>query len=224
MPLAPAIAYNSGLRALPTARIEHVSIQEDFSARGVARTQAHFLFNALHAVGTLVRLQRNDEASRALFQLADLQRRLVEHDERAFVPLADELTLAELYLGFERVRFGDAMEVTFDCAPELREWPVPNLILLPLVENAVKHGVARRLGRGRVTVCATRHDDALRLEVRNDPPQCDKRALAGLGFGLRSVRERVAALYGDGAAFTFTASAPHGVVATLLLPVSAPHA
>lgn len=190
----------------------------DDHPRRVARLHAHFLFNALHAVGTLVRLQRNDEAARAIFQLAELERRLVERDERTFVPLSEELTLVELYLGFERIRFGSGLQVLVECAPEVADLPVPNLILLPLVENAVKHGIARRAGHGRVEVFAGRCEGSLCLEVRNDPPLRDKGAAAGLGYGQRATRERLAALYGARAAFSFSAQAPHGIVATLHLP------
>lgn len=185
----------------------------------VARAQSHFLFNALQVVDTLVRLQRNDEASRAIHRLADLNRRLVEREDYAFVTVDEEIALAELSLGFERVRFGDGFKVSIEVAPEARPLLLPNLILLPLVENAVKHGIARRMGYGRIDIYAGRRGPALLLEVRNDPPLRDKHSLAGLGYGLRSTRERLAALYGDAATFSFTARPGQGVVASLSLPV-----
>lgn len=165
-----------------------------------------------------MRLQRNDEASRAIGQLADIHARLVGQDDRAFVSVAQEIALAELYLGFERIRFGDGLHVFIECAPDVRDVAVPNLILLPLVENAVKHGIARRMGEGRVEIYAGLRDGELCLEVRNDPPLGDKRALAGLGYGLRSTRERLAALYAGAADFTFQACPGQGLIATVRLP------
>ncbi|MBX3737717.1 MAG: histidine kinase [Candidatus Didemnitutus sp.] len=213
--LKPAL-YRSVLFSEPGT----VSVAPSTAAptRPVARLHAHFLFNALHAVGTLVRLQRNDEAARAIFHLAELERHLVEKDDRTFVPLSEELDLIQLYLGFERIRFGDSLRVVVECDPEVRDLPVPNLILLPLVENAVKHGIARRAGQGRIEVFAGRRDGALCLEVRNDPPLRDKPVPAGLGYGQRATRERLAALYGGRATFTFAAQPPHGLAATLQLP------
>lgn len=219
MPPAPALLPPVVLDGFTFSAPETAPVAASTAAatRPVARLHAHFLFNALHAIGTLVRLQRNDEAARAIFHLAELERHLVENDDRSFVPLSQELDLIEIYLGFERIRFGDSLRVLVECAPDVRDVRVPNLILLPLVENAVKHGIARRAGQGRVEIFAGRRDGALCLEVRNDPPLRDKDA-TGLCYGQRATRERLAALYGERASFTFTAHPPHGIVATLRLP------
>lgn len=206
---APFVAQSSHPRAT----------EGEESTDSVARAQSHFLFNALHAIDTLVRLQRNDEASRAIHHLADLNRRLVERKDCTFVTVDEEIALAELSLGFERVRFGDSFQVSVEVAPEVRPLLLPNLILLPLVENAVKHGIARRMGYGRIDIYAGRRGHALLLEVRNDPPLRDKHSLASLGYGLRSTRERLSALYGDAATFSFTARPGQGVVASVSLPV-----
>lgn len=184
----------------------------------LARTQAHFLFNVLHSIGALVRLDRNDQAIRAIAQLSELQRTLFERDEAVFVSLADELRLAEHYLELERLRFGDALETRVELEPGLENFPVPNLLLLPLVENAVKHGVGRRWGAGQVSVAARSVADGLEIVVRNAPPVLDRTGLPGAGFGLWSVRERLRQHYGGRAALSFQPHAPEGATVVVTLP------
>lgn len=184
----------------------------------LARTRAHFLFNVLHSIGALVRLERNDQAVRAIAQLSELQRTLLERDEAIFVPLADELRLAEHYLELERLRFGDALETRVELEAGLADFPVPNLLLLPLVENAVKHGIGRRLGAGRVFVAARSVARGLEIVVRNAPPVLDRTGLPGVGFGLWSVRERLQQHYGGRAALSFQPHAPDGATVVVTLP------
>lgn len=184
----------------------------------LARTRAHFLFNVLHSIGALVRLERNDQAVRAIAQLSELQRTLVERDEAVFVPLADELRLTEHYLDLERLRFGDALETRVELEPGLENFPVPNLLLLPLVENAVKHGIGRRWGAGRVFVAARSSADGVEIVVRNAPPVLDRAGLPGAGFGLWSVRERLQQHYGGRAALSFQPQAPEGATVAVTLP------
>jgi two-component system LytT family sensor kinase len=125
----------------------------------------HFLFNTLHTVAALVRAARNDEAVRMIAGLSDLLRRTLDGQPAQQTPLADELTFLERYLDIQRVRFGDRLRVELRIAPDTRDALVPALILQPLVENALRHGLAPRAAAGLVTIAAARQDGSLQLEV-----------------------------------------------------------
>jgi len=184
------------------------------------RTNAHFILNALHAVGALVRLDRADDALSALAELGDIQRLLVTRAHTPFVTVAEELELVAAYFRFERRRFGADLEVSIDVEPDVTAALVPTLILLPLVENAVKHGAARLSGRCRIAVSAERRDDRIQLQVRNNAPACPVRPEHGLRFGLSSVRERLAAVYGGRAACLYQDQQGREVTVRLRLPAT----
>ncbi len=159
----------------------------------------HFLFNALNAVSAQVRAGRNAAAVTMIGGLGDLLRYALDTDEEPLVPLWRELAFLDRYLDIERVRFADRLSVAVDVPAELREALVPPLLLQPLVENAVRHGIARRDLPGRIEVLAGRRDGRLVLTVRDDgvglagsPPG------GGTGVGLANARARLAALYGEG--------------------------
>jgi signal transduction histidine kinase len=128
----------------------------------------HFLFNTLHTVAALVRGQRNDEAVTMIAGLSDLLRRTLDGQTMQETSLADELTFVERYLDIQRVRFGDRLRVDLRIDPATRDARVPTLILQPLVENALRHGLAPRAAAGLLTIAATRDDGRLRLEVLDD--------------------------------------------------------
>lgn len=182
------------------------------------QVQPHFLFNALNAISALVRLDRRPEAVQALAQLSALQRSLLESAGVPAVPLAQEIAFVERYLAIERLRFGERLVARVVCDPAAAELPVPNLLLQPLVENAVKHGVARRTAPCRVEVSVERRADTLRLIVRNDPPDADQAAAPGTGFGLRGTRQRLERLHGARARVDFAVTAD-AVTVTLELPL-----
>lgn len=181
--------------------------------------QPHFLGNALNAIGALVRLQQNDQALRALTQLGELHRLMLENTDTPFVPLAREIGFIEHYLDLERLRFGERLQATIEVEPGTEGFPIPNLLLQPLVENAVKHGVARRTGASRVALRVTRGHDRLHVIVRNDPATVPEPVAAGHGFGLRSVHRRLAGLYGDDARFAYIPDHPEGFTVSLEIPV-----
>lgn len=159
----------------------------------------HFLFNTLNAISSLVVLGRGEEAEAMMTRLSALLRTTLERDADERVSLADELEIIEQYLEIEGVRFGEQLKVELDCPAELLEASVPSLILQPLAENAVKHGVARTAG-GRVGLAARREDDVLVVTVRNTLAEGDAAPPAGTGVGLANVRNRLASLYGERAA------------------------
>lgn len=211
--------------ALASARLEGELLRARLEALG-QRLQPHFLFNALHAVGGLVRAQRSDAALGALSDLAELLRLSLEHGSKPSVPLGVELDLIERYLAFEGRRFGPRLEVEVDVPGECLSARVPSLVLLPLVENAVKHGVSPRPEGGRVVVAALRQGSRLRVSVE-DGPRRDAAQAAGsgqpaaagpsLGLGQGLVRERLALLHGARASFEVETRPSGGSMAVLEL-------
>jgi hypothetical protein len=221
--------------ALASARLEGELLRARLESLG-QRLQPHFLFNALHAVGGLVRAQRSEAALGALSDLAELLRLSLEHGSKAVVPLGLELDLIERYLAFEGRRFGARLEVEVDVPGECLSARVPSLVLLPLVENAVKHGVSPRPDGGRVQVAAERRGARLRLTIedgprRGAPPDAAAGAAGAepgaaapgpsLGLGQGLVRERLALLYGQRASFVVEARAAGGSAAVLELDFEA---
>jgi LytS/YehU family sensor histidine kinase len=160
--------------------------------------EPHFLFNTLGGVSGLVREGRNDDAVQMIAGLGALFRRLLDDDARQHVPLADEMEFARAYLDLQKMRFADRLRLRFDVPREYDRAQVPSLILQPLVENAVKHGIAKRAAGGTIAITASRSDGMLSLCIQNDGPPLPagyETALAGIG--LSNVRARLRSLYGD---------------------------
>jgi len=176
-----------------------------------AQINPHFLFNALNTIAALVRLRPAD-AERVTEDLADLFRYSLAASERPTVTLAEEVGSARLYLAIERARYGDALTVEVDVPDSLGRLPVPSLVLQPLVENAVKHGVRHGDGRGTVRVSAHEEGGRLVLRVEDSGPgfgtdRIDE--VLGRGTGLTNVAGRLRA---SGATLTLDAQAPGGAV------------
>ena len=181
----------------------------------------HFLFNALNSVAMLVRAGARAEAVRVLAGLGELLRHVLYGSGAQEAPLREELAFVGRYLDIERVRFGDRLVVETDVEPALLDATVPTLVLQPLVENALKHGIAERPEGGRVTLRARAGADVLRLEVADDgaglPPGW--RAEEGRGVGLANTRARLERLYGAAARLHVAGAAERGVVATVEIPL-----
>jgi two-component system LytT family sensor kinase len=156
----------------------------------------HFLFNTLNSVATLIRARSNDEALRVLVALGDLLRYVLRTDALE-VPLADELAFLEEYLEIERVRFQDRLQVDVTADADAQLAAVPSLLLQPLVENAIRHGVSRQPGAGLIAVTARRRGDTLEVTVRDNGPGPQESPAAGLGLGLQNTRARLTELYRD---------------------------
>lgn len=164
-----------------------------------AQLQPHFLFNTLQSISTLIHRDPG-AADRMLTNLSELLRLALRTRAAHEVSLREELGFLELYLSIMRVRFGDRLAVTLSVPPDLLEARVPNLVLQPVVENAIRHGMADRPDTGHVTVRAERRGDALKLEVSDDGPGLGTPpapSVNGGGVGLANTRERIARLYGD---------------------------
>ncbi|HEU5217350.1 MAG TPA: histidine kinase [Gemmatimonadales bacterium] len=185
---------------------------------GALRSQLnpHFLFNSLNAITVLVRDQDTGTASRMLEQLGEVLRQALQTDPSHEVTLAGELEFLDRYLAIEQVRFSDRLRVQFDIDPAATRAAVPRFVLQPLVENALRHGIARRTEGGTLTIAARREGDDLVLEVSNDGPALDPAAVEGLGLG--NTRERLATMYGARARLTLADRPAGGVVATVHLP------
>jgi hypothetical protein len=180
-----------------TARLNEQLSQAQLDALR-RQIEPHFLFNALNAIAGLIREGRADAAVSMLAGLSDFLRRTLEGSTRQEVPLREEMEFVQKYLDIQKTRFADRLRLSVDVPADLYPASVPNLILQPLVENAVKHGIAKRAGGGAIRIAATRHDGMLALRVSNDGPSLPADwERAGAGIGISNVRTRLESLYGD---------------------------
>ena len=169
--------------------------------------QPHFLFNALNAVGALIVTERNREAFEVVGRLGELLRALLAIDQRAEVSLREEIDLAEAYVGIEQARLGERLRVRWDVADDLTSAQLPPMLLQPLVENAIRHGVARLPNGGTLEISAARAGGRLVLEVRDDgpdPPAAPETTERAGGLGLDNTRRRLAHLYGSDQSLALT--------------------
>jgi len=166
----------------------------------------HFLFNSLNTVSSFVRVDP-DRAETILADLSQLLRTSLRERARPFVCVADELEFTERYLAIERTRFEDRLEVRIGAEAEVLAARIPSLLLQPLVENAIKHGVSRSRGPARLEVAIQRAGDELTVLVENTYRPQEGAANPGESVGIDNVRERLATLYGGRHSF---ASGPTG--------------
>ena len=159
----------------------------------------HFLFNTLNSLSTLILDRRNAEAESMVMKLAGFLRYTLDKEGLQPVLLKDELEAQRLYLAIEEVRFGDRLSAEIRSEPGVADALVPSLILQPVVENAIKHALARQAGALRLEIDARREGDQLVVGVCDDGPGSTPRA-GGPGVGLANVRRRLANLYGEQAA------------------------
>lgn len=161
--------------------------------------QPHFLFNALNAISTLVVERHTDQAARMIARLGDFLRLTLIGDGRHEVSLAEELNATASYLDIERARLGDRLSITMQVGPEVMLCRVPWLFMQPLLENAIRHGVAMRPEGGRIDVDASRDGDHLCVRVRSDGAWREGASSSpgGPGIGLGNVQARLSKLYGD---------------------------
>lgn len=184
--------------------------------------QPHFLFNTLHSIGALARTGRGEEVVRVVTGLSDLLRRVLTGGASQQVRLEEELDFVDRYLDIEGLRFQDRLRITRQIEEQALDALVPNLILQPLVENAIRHGISVAPQSGRVEVRASRHADRLLIEVRDDGPGPGGPPVGG-GIGLANVRGRLQELYGERASLelvhdTWGETGGSGTCARLSLP------
>jgi two-component system LytT family sensor kinase len=185
-----------------------------------AQLNPHFLFNALNTIGYLMRAA----PERGLATLLDLTRLLRAVLRRAggdFATLGQEMDLVDSYLAIEKARFEDRLQLSIDIPTALRTWPIPPLLVQPLVENAIKHGIARRVAGGAVSVLAREDHGALIIEVIDSGPGASHAEMAAGrrgGLGLVNIEKRLAAYYGDAASLEVATRLGEGTRASLRIP------
>lgn len=207
----------SRTRELHLARLEGQLTRARLQALN-AQIRPHFLFNTMHTIGQLWRSGRADMADEMLDRLGSLFHRVQDSTDQQEVPLVDELEMVREYLAIEEARFPDRLRYTIDASADALETPVPPLILQPLVENAVRHGVSRTSTAGRIVVQAVVENSSLLLSVSDDGPGIETTAPDGHGTGLRNTRERLEELYGENGRLDLQRRAMGGTVVTVTIP------
>lgn len=179
----------------------------------------HFLFNAMNTVAMMVRKQENDAAVRTLAELSDLLRYVLEDTRSHEVPLRQELDFVRQYLALEQVRFHDRLNVRIDAPEDTLDARVPNLLLQPLVENAIRHGIARSAAASTVEIIVRRANGQLAIEVLDDGPGLPNiPTTAGGGLGIHNTQERLKQMYGDQQEFHLRSREDRGAAASMRLP------
>lgn len=206
---------------LHTAQLQSDLARAELTAlRG--QLHPHFLFNSFNAVVSLVRQRRNDAAVEVIAQLSALLRLAIDRTGQQELSLDDEMDFIRRYLEIEQVRFGEKLQTRFDCDPEALSAAVPNLLLQPLVENAIKHGISRRTRPGAVGVSALRAGERLVLEITDDGPDAEGEMMTApakkSGIGLTNTRARLDKLYGSDYRLDIRSRAGGGTQVRLDLP------
>jgi two-component system, LytTR family, sensor kinase len=218
------------LKIFNNARIER-KLEEQGRAFLQARMQAlqsqinpHFLFNTLNSVSSLVRFDP-DTARDLIVKLANILRRLLRTTD-AFVPLRDDIAFIDDYLDIEVVRFGhDKLKVVKELDPASLEVMVPSMLLQPLIENSIKHGLSPKIGGGSIYLRSRLQGSMLTIEVEDDGIGMNSNnvlepsGLEGTGIGLANVRERLNVLYGDAARLAIRGNSGEGTIVRLTIPV-----
>jgi two-component sensor histidine kinase len=203
---------------------ETARLNEELSRAQLAalrrQMEPHFMFNTLNSIAGLVRDHRNDAAVSMIVGLSEFMRRASEDSHRSQVTLAEEVEYLQRYLDIQKVRFGERLQVSVDIPADLLDAQVPNLLLQPLVENAIKHGVAKRVAGGTVRVAGTRGDGSLYLSVYNDGPSFSKDSQTeGAGVGLANLRTRLQIMHGDASELRMARAGSDGVEVVVTLPL-----
>ena len=189
--------------------------------------QPHFLFNTLNAIMVLVRQQKSREAEETLGHLGDLLRCVLEDVKAQEVSLRRELQYLQLYLSIEQVRFQDRLRVEISSDPAILDAAVPQMVLQPVVENAIRHGIGKSSSAGKVKISAARVNDMLELKVQDDGPgfpsggSFENNSSTNHGIGLANTRARLQQLHGEEAHLTIENGQPHGAVVTMVFPYHA---
>jgi two-component system, LytTR family, sensor kinase len=202
---------------------ESARLNEELSRAQLAalrrQLEPHFMYNALNSIAGLVRDNRGDAAVSMIVGLSEFLRRASEDSHRSQVTLAEEVEYLQRYLEIQKARFGERLQVSLDIPAELLGAQVPNLLLQPLVENAIKHGIAKRVVGGAVRVAGARQSGNLCLSVYNDcgklPPDWD---VIRCGVGIGNLRTRLQILYGEKSGLQLRRAETDGVEVLVTLP------
>lgn len=216
---APAL-YTMVLVAKNALRARELSQRLAAAQLGALRHQIepHFLFNSLNGIAGLIRDSAEDEAVQMIVALSDFLRRTLKGSQLQEVPLREELEFTRQYLAVQKMRFADRLRVDIDVPSDLESASVPYLILQPLVENAVVHGIAKRTQAGLIRIAAKRQNGTLILRVVNDGPALSMNSNGGGGIGIANVRDRLLHLYGERSKLDLRDSGS-GVEASISIPL-----
>jgi sensor histidine kinase YesM len=218
----------SGYRALAENRVREEKLKE-LAARSElkalkAQINPHFLFNAMNSISALISVDP-EAAQNTLERLAGIFRGTLLASERESVSLRQEMDLVNAYLDVERARFGKRLRVSERISRNAEEAPVPPLILQPIVENAIRHGISPKVDGGTILIDAELEEGQLRVRVSDDGVGIDSAQVADLveaGYGLRNVRDRLNARYGPGNWFRLESGRDSGTRVELVIPVASP--
>jgi two-component system LytT family sensor kinase len=223
--LATVLCVATPIKIWNSARIEH-RLEEQEKLLLAAKIEAlasqispHFLFNTLASISSLIRT-KPETARMLIIKLSGLLRRLMRSTDH-FVTLREELESIDEYLDIEVIRFGPQLRVRKEISPDTLDIVVPSMILQPLVENSIKHGLSRKLGEGCITITATRLDGRAIIEVRDDGLGMTEERLGhalGDGIGLANVNERLRTIYGASYQLKLTSEPGHGTCARVEIP------
>jgi signal transduction histidine kinase len=214
-----AIRYFTEARA---REVQLARLSEQLSTARLSALKAqlnpHFLFNALNTIAVLMREGDSAGATRVMEQLSDVLRLTLSRNNENEVTLEDELELVREYLEVERARFSDRLRPVFDVDADTLFAAVPSFALQHLVENAIRHGIARRSDAGRIAISARRDGGTLEVTVTDDGPGISDGSADVDGHGLANTRERLRTLYGERASLEVSAAPSRGTVARLRVP------
>lgn len=213
---AIAASRRARVRELEALRLE-ARLQESQLENLRAQLHPHFLFNALHAISALMR--KDVPAARTMMaRLSDLLRLSLDTRGDHLVPLSREVELLETWVGLQTMRFGERLEVSLDIDPRAKSVPVPRLILQPLAENSVRHGLEARSGGCRISIRAALSNGSLHLQVVDDGPGFPAEVRERIGLG--NTRQRLAALFGEGASLDVRNRPEGGAEVNVVIPAT----
>jgi two-component system, LytTR family, sensor kinase len=201
-----------------TARLNEMLTRTQLEALR-RQIEPHFLFNTLNGIAALVREGRNDAAIDMIAALSDFLRRVVEGSDRHEVALQEEIEFLEKYLNIQKVRFAERLRWSFEISEDLLAAQVPSLLLQPIVENSIKHGIEKRAHGGRIRIAGFRSNGTLMLSVYNDGPKLTPDDGASpAGTGIYNLETRLRSLYGNAFSLNIRNQGSAGVEVSVSLP------
>lgn len=204
-------------RELQAARLQRELVEARLAALRM-QLNPHFLFNTLHAISALIH-EKPEAADRMVARLSDLLRLTLDQSRPQEVSLREEMAFLDRYLEIEKTRFADRLTVETQLAPGVENALVPCLILQPLVENAIRHGIEPQETNGQLTISAKNTDGKLELcVIDNGPGPEEKKSFPWEGIGLSNTRSRLQHLYGENYELELAAGDPHGMKARISIP------
>ncbi len=186
-----------------------------------SQLQPHFLFNTLNSISVLTR-ENPVLADKTIHLLSDLLRYSLKHAQQQFVTLEAEISFINDYLAIEKVRFGERLNIEMDIDPQTLQIMVPSLLLQPLVENAIKHGVTKKRGQGFIKISAQKNAKTLILKIIDNGKNKEKQPVSeeNFGIGLKNTSKRLQSLYGQNHLFRFENNSGKETIVLIELPLT----